>query len=162
MDDIFGKHSGSTYSEGLVDCSSVEEFNENLAKCESVCNSREVQYAPPGGPRFFDCFCSKKADVVHYNMRRDLRESAGLGSLPGIFTTNASESINSMMKCKVSFKESEWPHFNDQVKELVEQQREEVIRALSGRGQYRLSQQFSHFSVSAAKCAKMSVNNDGR
>ena len=155
LDDIFGKHSGSTYSEGLVDCSSVEEFNERLAKCESVWNSREVPYAPPGGPRFFDYFCSKKADVVRYNMRRDLRESAGLGSPPGIFTTNASESINSMMKRKVSFKESEWPHFNDQVKELVKQQREEVIRALSGRGQYRLSQQFSHFSVSAAKWAKM-------
>ena len=106
-------------------------------------------------PSFFDYFCSKKADVVRYNMRRDLRESAGLGSPPGIFTTNASESINSMMKRKVSFKESEWPHFNDQVKELVKQQREEVIRALSGRGQYRLSQQFSHFSVSAAKWAKM-------
>ena len=97
LDDIFGKHSGSTYSEGLVDCSSVEEFNEKLAKCES---SREVPYAPTGGSRFFDYFCSKKADVVRYNMRRDLRESAGLGSPPGIFTTNASESINSMMKLK--------------------------------------------------------------
>ena len=133
----------------------MEEFNEKLAKCESVWNSLEVPYAPPGGARFFYYLYSKKADVECYNMCRDLRESAGLGSPPGIFTTNAPESINSMMKRKVSLKESEWPHFIDQVKELVKQQREEVIRTLSGRGQYRLSQQFSHFSVSAAKWAKM-------
>ena len=80
------------------------------------------------------------------------RESIGLGSPPGIFTTKTSE--KPIMRCKFNFKESQWPHFNDQVKELVKQQRE-VIRALSGRGQYRLSQQFSHFSVSAAKWEKI-------
>ena len=152
LSDIFGIHIGSTYSEGLVDCLSLEDFNDKLAKCKSVWNLRESPYAPSDGPRFFEYFSSKKANV---NMWRDLRESAGLGSPPAIFTTNASESINSVMKRKVDFKESEWPKFNDEVKDLVKQQREEVIRALSRRGQYRLSQQFSHLSVSAEKWARM-------
>ena len=87
-------------------------------------------------------------------MRADLRESVGLGCPPKIFTTNASESINAMMKWKVNYKESEWPQFSE-VKELVKQQREEIIRALSGRGQYRLIEQFLHYSVSPSKWAKM-------
>ena len=40
----------------------------------------------------------------------------------------------------------EWPQFNEEVKQL---------RAISDRGQYRLLQQFSHYSVSASKWAKM-------
>ena len=42
-----------TYNEGLVDCSSVNEFNDRLSKCESVWNAREASYAPPGGSKFF-------------------------------------------------------------------------------------------------------------
>ena len=85
-------------------------------------------------------------------MRADLRESVGLGCPPKIFTTNASESINAMMKRKVNYKESEW---HEEVKELVKQQREEIICALSGRGQYRLIEQFLHCSVPPLKWAKI-------
>lgn len=56
------------------------------------------------------------------------------------------------MKCKV---DAEWPHFNTQVREVVKQQQEEIVRALSGRGQFRLLPQFSHFSVSATSWTKM-------
>ena len=52
-------------------------------------------------------------------MRKDVREKAGLGSPPSTFTTNASESINFVLKQKVDFKESEWPEFNEKVKVLV-------------------------------------------
>ena len=81
-------------------------------------------------------------------MHADLRESVGLGSPPKIFTTNASESINAMMKRKVNYKESEWPQFSEEVKQLVKQQGEEIIRALSGRSQYCWIQQFSQYSLS--------------
>ena len=88
-------------------------------------------------------------------MRKDIQESVHLRSPPEIFTTNASESINALMKRKVDYKESEWPHFNTQVREVVKQQQEEIVRALSGRGQFRLLPQFSHFSVSATSWTKM-------
>ena len=64
-------------------------------------------------------------------MRRDLRESAGLGSPPAKFTTNASESLNAAIKRKVNFKESDWPEFISQMKQFAEFQRDEVIRSLS-------------------------------
>ena len=52
--DIFGKHCGSTYNEGLVDSASEDQFFERLTKCEKIWNAREPPYAPLGGPRFFD------------------------------------------------------------------------------------------------------------
>ena len=155
LSNIFGKRSGSTYNEGLVDCSSEKDFSEKLEKCMAVWNAREAPFAPASGPRFFNYFRRYKSDIVCHSMRADLRESVGLGCPPKIFTTNPSESINAMMKRKVNYKESEWPQFNEAVKELVKQQREEITRALSGRGQYRLIQEFSHFSVSPSKWVKM-------
>ena len=68
-------------------------------------------------------------------MRRDVREAAGLGSPPSTFTTSASESMNAELKRKVNYKESEWPLFNKHMEQVVESQRDEIIRALSGRGQ---------------------------
>ena len=44
-----------------------------------------------------------------------------------------------MLKSKVNYKQHEWPQFNEQLKQLVEGQRDEVIQSLSGRGQYRNS-----------------------
>ena len=64
------------------------------------------------------------------NMRKDLREKAGLGSPPCIFTTNASESINAVLKRKVNYQ-------------------------LSGRGQYRLLQQYAHYGVPTTSWARM-------
>ena len=93
--------------------------------------------------------------VVCYNMRKDIREDVGLGSPPSIHTTNASESINAMMKRKVDYKQSEWPKFNEEMKQLVGQQRDEIIRVFSGRGQYRLLPQFLHFTVTPSQWAKM-------
>ena len=90
-------------------------------------------------------------------MRRDLRESAGLGSPPAKFTTNVSESLNAAIKRKVGFKKSDWPEFISHMKEYVESQREEVIRSLSGRGQYRLCPDFAHYGVPTQSWIKMTA-----
>ena len=154
MSDIFGKHSGSTYNEGLVDCTSEKDFSERLEKCGAIWNAHEASYAPTSGPQFFNYFIWYKSDTVCHSMRADLRESVGLGCPPD-FTTNASETINAMMKRKVNYEESEWPQFSEEIKHFMKQQREEIIRALSGRGQHHWIQQFSHYSVLPSKWAKM-------
>ena len=88
-------------------------------------------------------------------MRKDLRGASGLGSPPTQFTTNGSESINAALKRKVNHKESDWPQFNEHLKAYVESQREEILRALSGRGQYRLNLEFAHYGVSTQEWIKM-------
>ena len=130
---------GNTHQNGLVDCQSLEEFDESLTGLTSLWDLREKPYAPSSGPRFLCYFVQHQADVVRYHMQKDLRESTGLGSPPPTFTTNATESINAAIKRKVDFKESDWPKCNENMKDFVESQREEAIRALSGRGMYRLS-----------------------
>ena len=81
-------------------------------------------------------FIATLFSITRYHMRRDLHESAGLGSPPAKFTTNASKSLNATIKGRVNFKESDWPEFISDMKQYVESQREKIIRSLSGRGQY--------------------------
>jgi len=59
------------------------------------------------------------------------------------------ESLNATIKRKVNFKESEWPQYNESMRELVLSQRDEVIRSLSGRGQYRVEKEYAHVVGSA-------------
>ena len=155
LSDIFGKRTANTYKEGLVDSCSVQEFDERVENLKPLWDAREKPFALVSGPRFHSYFIQYQADVVRYHMRRDLRESAGLGSPPSKFITNASESLNAAIKRKVDFKESEWPEFISQMKQYVESQREEVIRSLSGRGQYRLCPDVAHYGVPAQSWIKM-------
>ena len=71
-------------------------------------------------PRFYHLRLKHKADVVCYNMLRGVREAAGLGSPPAIFTTNINESLNKVIKQHVHYKPSQWPQFNEKMPDLVE------------------------------------------
>ncbi len=145
--DVFGSREGNTFQEGLVDCKTVSEFDLSLARLESVWNAREKPFCGHSAPRFFHYFKEHKADAVRYCMLKSVREAAGLGSPPSIYTTNASESMNQVFKRHVHSKPSQWPEFNDSIQRLVLAKREEVIRALSGRGLFRLRSQYSHLGV---------------
>ena len=90
-------------------------------------------------------------------MRCDVREAVGLGCPPSCFTTNSSESLNASIKQKVDYKQHEWPQFNKLIREFVMAQRDEVIRSLSGRGQYRLTIEFSHLAISLNNWSKMTA-----
>ena len=152
---VFGKRTGNTFQEGLVDSSSVDEVQERLRLLEPIWNARETPHAPASGARFHMWFCQYQADVVKHHMRKDLREAAGLGYPPAKFTTNGSESVNSLIKRHVNFKQSEWPKFNEAIKQIVSSQHEELIRALSGCGQYHLCHAFSHHMVPTQEWMRM-------
>ncbi len=145
--DVMGSRHGSTYQEGLVDCITVAEFDQNFARLETVWNAREKPFSGVSAPQFYQYFKQHKADAVRYNMLKGVREAAGLGSPPAIFTTNASESLNKVIKQHVHYKASQWPDFNDSLRSLVAAKREEVIRAISGRGLYRLRPQYARLGV---------------
>ena len=122
LNEIFGKRSGNTQQEGLVDSSSSQDFMERLEALKPVWDTCEGPFAPSSGPRFYTHFLTYQADSVQYHMRKDLRESAGLGSPPCQFTTNASESINAAIKREVEYNESAWPEFNQTMRRFVESQ----------------------------------------
>lgn len=85
-----------------------------------------------------------------------VREEAGLGSPPQIFTTNASESLNAMLKRKVNYKKNELPQFVKYFKELIDEQERELERAVIGRGKYKFQKQFSHLEVAEDNWFRMS------
>ena len=153
--DVFGKRSGNTYEEGLVDSKDGDDFDARLDNCEAVWLSREALYARQGQSTFFDYFKSHYSSVIRNTMLKDLRTSAGLGSPPKIFTTNGCESLNAVIKRKVNYKATEWPDFNNQLKEIVEGQRDEAIRSLSGRGQFQLCEQYRYLQVHPQEWVKM-------
>ena len=156
LNDIFGKQEGNIRFDGLVDASSAEDFDKKLEEPEEHWNTRELPYCSKSArPQFYSHFCSVKANTIRHHMRKDIRESVGLGSPPTIFTTNASESMNAVLKKQVSFKKTQWPVFVKEMKQLVDTQRSEIIRALSGRGCYRLAEGYRQLGVSIEVWSKM-------
>ena len=59
---------------------------------------------------------------------------AGLGDPPARFTTNASESMNALLKKKVNYKKNELPLFIDELKSVIEEQERELERAVINTG----------------------------
>ena len=155
LSDISGKHVYSRYEEGLVDAVSSVDFESRLQNCKDAWNAREVKYLRPGQASFFDYFVQQYSKVFVNTMLKSTRTAAGLGYPPETFTTNSSKSLNATIKRKVNFKESEWPEFNESMRPLVMSQRDEVLRSLSGRGQYRLDKEYSHLVVAPQQWAKM-------
>lgn len=61
-------------------------------------------------------------------MMNPLRAEAGLGSPPEPFTTNTSESVNSIIKAHVSYKPSQLMEFTEKIREAIDEQEREVER----------------------------------
>ena len=109
----------------------------------------------PGQLSFFDFFLAHYAKVISCTMLKDHRESVGLGCPPTIYTTNASESPNAVIKGKVYYKETEWSQFNDELKQLADIQRDDAIRALSGGGPFQSREQHGRLKVDPNNWARM-------
>ena len=77
----------------VVDSSNESDFKVRLDSCKQLWITRESTYICESQLSFSDYFM-KHTDVVCYNMLKDLRTAAGLGSLPAKITTNRCESIN--------------------------------------------------------------------
>ena len=153
LGDIFGCNQGSIFSEGLVDSNSDEEYDEKLCLLEERWN--RLESADDIGTSIYDWFLQHKAPIMKATMIKSIREEAGLGKPPKPFTTNASETINSVIKSHVSYKPSQLMEFVEKLKELVDEQEREIERAVIKRGKYRLKPAFSYLEVNESDWFKM-------
>ena len=102
LDDIFSSQQDEVFAEGLVDCSSNDEFTQKLPVLETrwkdieACNSQII-------PGFYDWFVQHKLDTIKSTMLRPVQE-AGLGCPPQPFTTNPSKAVNVVIKNQVNYK----------------------------------------------------------
>ena len=70
-----------------------------------------------------------------------------MGSPPEMFTTNASEAVNSVLKSKVDYRRSELHKFVEKMQCLVDEHEKELERAVCRRGKYRFRPAYQHLEV---------------
>ena len=153
--DIYGKQVGTTYCEGLVDAKSEEHFYQNLKEKEEQWKNIEEE-TPGCVTGFYNWFCEHKVQSIITGMLRSVREEAGLGNPPQIFTTNASESLNAMLKRKVNYKKNDLPHFVEYFKQFIDEQERELERAVIGRGKYKFRKEFLYLEIAEDDWFRMS------
>ena len=150
LDDIFGHQVGSVRRKGLVDCSSVTEFRDKLQGCKAVWDSIEKN-SPASVGGFYGWFVKYKCQLIEESMLKGVQELAHLGSPPAEFYTNSCESIDAIIKAKVSHKKSDLPHFLDETKGLIDKQEREIEHAVLRRGKYELQSEYKHLAVAESR-----------
>jgi len=88
-------------------------------------------------------------------MLKPVRREAGLGNPPIPFTTNASESVNAMLKRKVDYNKNELHVFINHLKQVVDEQEKEVERAVIGWGKYKFHPDYTHLEIKESEWFKM-------
>ena len=80
LSDISGKQIRNTYQEGLVDSFSHDDFDRHLSEIKSIWNAHESAISSrEDSSSFCDSFSKYQSEIVKYHMRKDPRESVGLG-----------------------------------------------------------------------------------
>ena len=106
-------------------------------------------------PGFHNWFLEYKVHEVEVSMLAPIRQAAGLGNPPEPFYTNEIESINHVIKRKTEYKVSEWLEFCKLAKELINNQRNEIEKAVIGVEEYRFCDEFKHLQLSLAKWSSL-------
>ena len=141
--DLFVKQVGTHYIEGLVDARERAQYSEGIAKLSMKWESLDASKSGPVHD-FVQWYSQYKSTIIQTTMLQSTRKEAGLGDPPEHFTTNASESMNAVLKNKVDYKKSELPEFLDKLKEVINEQEREFERAVINRGKYRLPPSSDH------------------
>ena len=145
LDDIFGRQIGSHFEEGLVDAEEEKTFWSMLDSLEiEWSNLERGYYLQKTVPSFFNWFKRHKAPVVAETMLRSIRKKANLGTPPCQFTTNHSESINSVIKTEVEWKESHLPQLVEKLHDIHTRQMQNLEMAILKRGEWRFCKEFQY------------------
>lgn len=141
--DIFGRQVELEQMDGLVDAVSEKEFDEGV---KYLCQKWQQFDSVESGPMhaFSEWFKRYKCSTIKQAMLRPVFIRAGLGNPPVTFTTNASESINALLKNQVEYKKNDVPVFLDKLQGAVDEQQREVERAIVNTGKYRFCEKYKH------------------
>ena len=146
LSDLFGKKEGSHYIEGLVDSTSNAMYD---AICDTLIEKwKKLDVSTSSLERFVEWFSRYKSPVLKSSMLKCVRQRCGLGLPPIAFTTNASESVNAMLKRKVDYKRNELPQFLHHLKALIDKQEQEIQKAVVNRAKYALLPEYKKFEKS--------------
>ena len=144
--DIFGKKVDGGIDGGLVDCTSDKEFEDAVTSVTDKWNTIHEN-----GAKFVHYFLKEKADVIRETAKADVRSVCGLGYPPKVYTQNANECMNRLIKAEdnsnYSKKESSLLPYVERIRSEIQRQQDEQFLAVFGRGQYQLTEEFSFLKV---------------
>jgi hypothetical protein len=144
--DVFGRDSqDGVHFEGLVDCSSEEDFLSQLRRLKPIWDKRDLQFSAEA--HFYEWFRKFKMEDFIKGTLREIREKAGLGCPPKAYYTNSNEAINRILKEAVQWKKSPLPEFINKMKAVVDQQKSEMEKAIISTGEYSLKPQFDGLKI---------------
>ena len=143
LGDLFGKQVSTHHLEGILDSENSDEFDRAF----SLLSKKWLALESESLNVFCVWFQQYKSGLAKAMMLKSTRRNAGLGDPPSQFTTNASESMNNVLKSKMNYKKHELSVFVDKLKEVVDEQVRELERAIIDRGKYRFCEQFKKFEV---------------
>ena len=146
LSDLFGKKEGSHYTEGLVDSTSTTMYDTIFDTL--VENWKKLDVSTSSLEKFVEWFTKFKSPVLKSSMLKSVRQRCGLGSPPVAFTTNASESVNAMLKKKVDYKRNKLPQFLHHLKALIDEQEQEIQKAVVNRSKYTILPKYKKFKKS--------------
>ena len=86
------------------------------------------------------------------------RICCGLGNPPAPFYTNNVESQNNVIKHQTQYKAKELPEFVATIQTMIANQKEEIVRAIAGIGEYQIVEKYQHLQVEARKFCQMIEN----
>ena len=148
LDNIFGVRQSDTFCEGLVDSVSEQDIGDKLMHLDK--RWKQLQEMHHIENSIYEWFVHYKVPIIKATMIKNIREEACLGVPPEPFTTNASETINSVIKSHVEYKKSQLTEFIAKLRQYLE-----VGRAVIGRGKYKFKEEYAHLEVEESKWFKM-------
>ena len=88
-----------------------------------------------------------KLSAIESSMLKYVREASGLESPLDAFYTNDVERANHIIKRKTNYRVCEWPEFCQlaNYKELVEEQGNEIEKAVIAVKEYQFDDEYAHF-----------------
>ena len=153
MSDIFGKNVGDKREGGLIDCTSPDEFDQACVNAVK----RWSNFSK--GDEFVQYFLNGRSDVLRESCRADIRSICGLGCPPRLYTQNANECMNRVIKQTKSTqygkKSLTLLEYVEKIKSEVNRQHEEQFLAVISRGEYRLKKEFQFLSVNETDFYRM-------
>ena len=141
MRDTFGTSS----EKGLINAT-AREFDAKLSVLEKRWEILEKQHDITA-PKIFKWFRLHVAPIIRDNMNTELLQSLGVDGEK--YTQNNSESVNAIIKRYVSFQKQDVLQFVNDLEECVQEQQNEVDKAILGLGRWSLAGNYSSMRVSA-------------
>ena len=113
---------------------------------------RILSVHPNNPPEFHNWLLRNEAHIMKESMISSVCEAAGLGCPPTtyMYTTNRNVSMNKVAKSHADHQRATWVQLKNMF-DLVNDQLQEIEKAVHGTGEYRFKSQYKHLELDSSK-----------